>query len=53
MKENTTINIKKLTREILRKKKRYQRETYDEIIKNVVDENDELSQKIKKLMKRR
>jgi formiminotetrahydrofolate cyclodeaminase len=53
MKDNTTINIKKMTREILRKKRRYQRETYDEIIKNIVDENNELANKVKKLMKRR
>jgi len=53
MKDDTTINIKKLTRELLKQKRGYRRETYDDTIKNIVKENDELANKIKKLMKRR
>jgi|TARA_Y100000310_G_scaffold59038_1_gene54358 hypothetical protein len=32
MKERTTINIKKEIRDLLKKKKKYARETYDDII---------------------
>jgi formiminotetrahydrofolate cyclodeaminase len=52
MKDNTTINIKKMTRELLKQKRGYRRETYDDTIKSIVKENDELSQKIKKLMRK-
>jgi hypothetical protein len=53
MKEDTTINIKKMTREILRNKRKYRRETYDETIRSVIKENNELSEKLKQMMNKK
>lgn len=49
MKNNTTINIPREVREILKKRKKHPRATYSEAIKEMDLENKELKAKIKKL----
>ena len=47
--DRTTINIKKEVREALKKIRRYPRETYDETLERVV--NQELKKHLKKKIK--